>query len=159
MDSEVSIYSGRAENELRLAVGLLRLSQDNAIKDDLGVNREDTFYSAAISHAYYAIFYSAKALLLTKSIKTTSPFVHKKTFEEFKRNFVDNGELDVELLKIYDRILVRADELLGLYKTEKSKRGTFTYKTIAQANLEPANESVDNSRKFLINIKNILKKD
>jgi len=64
-----------------------------------------------------------------------------------------------ELLKIYDKMLVRADELLGLYKIEKSKRGAFTYKTVAQANLEPANESVDNAKKFLINIKNILKKD
>ena len=157
MDSEVSIYLKRSENELRLAKALFKLSQDEKLKDELNVYREDTFYSGAISHAYYSIFYSAKALLLTKGIKTSYPNVHKKTFNKFKEIFVDTGELDVELLKIYDRLLVRADDLLELFKLEKSKRGRFTYRTVAQANIEPADDSIRNANKFISNIIKIIK--
>lgn len=157
MDSEAKIYITRSENEFRLAKALFRLSQNEKLKDDLGVLREDTFYSAVISHAYYSIFYSVKAMLLTKGIKTTSPNIHKKTYEEFKKNLVDTGELDFGLLKIYNKLLVRADELLGLFKIEKSKRGRFTYNTVSQANIEPAEESVNNAKTFITNIINVIK--
>ncbi len=157
MDSEVKLFLNRAENELRLAKALFNLSKEDSIKVNLGANKEDTFYSAAISHAYYAIFYSTKALLLTKRIKTDSPNIHKKTFEEFKKTFVDTGILDLELLKIYNKMIIRADELLGLFKIEKRKRGDFTYKTIAQANIEPAKDSIENARKFVTNIRAVIK--
>jgi len=157
MDSEVKIFLNRAENELRLAKALFNLSKEDSIKVNLEANKDDTFYSAVISHAYYAILYSAKALLLTKGIKTDIPDVHKKTFEEFKKNFVDTGILDLELLKIYNKMIVRADELLGLFRVEKKKRGDFTYKTIAQANIEPAKDSIANAKKFVTNIRAVIK--
>ena len=157
MDSEVKIFLSRAENELRLAKALFILSKEDSIKINLGANNEDTFYSAAISHAYYAIFYSTKALLLTRKIKTTSPNIHMETLSEFKKTFVDTGILDLELLKIYNKMILRADELLGLFIVEKRKRGDFTYKTIAQANIGPAKESIENARKFLTNIRAIIK--
>lgn len=69
MDTAVNQYMGRAGHELRLSVVLRNLSQSD-LRAELGARREDTFYSAAISHAYYAIFYSAKALLLSAGIKT-----------------------------------------------------------------------------------------
>lgn len=158
MDSKVKLYLHRAENEFRLAKAIFNLSKDEEIKIKLNANPEDTFYSAAISHSYYAIFYSAKAILLTKNIDTKAPEVHKKTFEEFKRNFVDPGKLDVELLKIYKKMIIRADNLLGIFKDEKWKRGHFTYNTIAQANIEPAEESLKNAKKFLINIKQVIER-
>lgn len=155
MDTDIKLYLDRAENEERVSVILKNLSQSED-KAKFGAEKEDTFYSAVISHAYYSIFYSAKALLLTKGIKTESPEVHRKTLEEFKKNFVDSGILDVELLKIYNKMIVRADELLGLFKLEKGKRGRFTYKTIPQANVEPANESVKNAKKFLKHVKQVI---
>ena len=111
-----------------------------------------TFYSSAISHSYYCIFFGAKAILLTKNIKTKAPEVHKKTFEAFKEHFVESGVLDVELLNIYKKIIVKADELLQIFKDEKWKRGHFTYQTIPQANMEPAQQSIENAKKFLKNI-------
>ncbi|MCX6814652.1 MAG: HEPN domain-containing protein [Candidatus Aenigmarchaeota archaeon] len=157
MDLEVRLYAQRAENELRLAKAVFNLSGNTAIKKELGANEDDTFYSAAISHAYYSIFYASKALLLTKNIRTTSPEIHKKTYWEFKRNFVDTGELDLELLKIYRTMLVSADELLSLFKTEKRKRGHFTYQTISQANIPYAEKSIKNARKFITNILEVIK--
>ena len=156
MDSKVRLYLERAENEFRLAKAVFNLSEKESIKVQLDVSPEDTFYSAVISHSYYAIFYCAKAILLTKGIDTKAPEVHKKTFEGFKANFVDTGKLDLELLKIYNRMIVRAGELLGLFAHEKWKRGHFTYHTIAQANIEPAKESIENAKKFLANIKEVI---
>lgn len=158
MDSGVKIYIERAENELRLARAVFNLSRNEKVKIELETRPGDTFYSAVISHCYYAIFYSAKAILLTRNIKTDAPGEHQKTFFALKRNFVDNGLLDKELLKIYDNLALRADELLSLFAHEKWKRGHFTYKTIAQANIEPAQESIDNTIKFLSNIKSILER-
>lgn len=152
MDSMVRIFVQRAENEFRLAKVLITLSQNTKDKIELGADEKDTFYSAAISHAYYAIFYAAKALLLTEGIKTAAPEIHRKTFETFKSAFVDTGKLDVALLKTYRAAIVRADELLGLFEREKWKRGHFTYQTIAQANIPFAIESAEGARKFLSSI-------
>ncbi|MGE0792886.1 MAG: HEPN domain-containing protein [Candidatus Woesearchaeota archaeon] len=117
--------------------------------------KEDTYYSAVISHTYYSIFYATKAYLLSKNIKTKMPNEHKKTYEEFSK-FVESGELDIELLKIYKEILIRADNLLGIFKIEKIKRGDFTYKRISQANKEPAEKSIKNAKIFFKHIFSIL---
>ena len=158
MDSRVKLYIDRAENEFRLAKAVFNLSENEKVKIELEANPNDTFYSAVISHSYYSIFYSAKAILLSKGIKTEVPDEHRKTFFAFKENFVDSGLLDKELLIIYDDIIVKADELLSLFAHEKWKRGHFTYKTISQANVEPAQESIDNTIKFLANIKAVIEK-
>ena len=74
------------------------------------------------------------------------------------KNWVLSGEIDVELLNIYKSLAVKADELLGIFKREKSKRGRFTYRKLPQANMEPADESILNAEKFLKNINLLLKK-
>jgi hypothetical protein len=38
---------------------------------------------------------------------------------------------------------------LEIFKTEKKKRGDFTYNTIPQANMEPAGESIKNAKEFM----------
>ena len=86
----------------------------------------------------------------------TAPEEHKKAFEEFKK-FVDSGELDVELLKIYQEALVRAELLLGIFKEEKKKRGKFTYRKIPQANKEPAKVSINHAETFYRHVFNIIK--
>ena len=158
MDSKVKLYFERAENEFRLAKARFNLSTQENMKVVLEANPQDTFYSAVISHCYYSIFYSAKAILLTKEIQTKVPDEHKKTFFEFKKNFVDNGVLDKWLIEIYGDLIVKADELLSLFAHERWKRGHFTYKTFSQANIEPARESIDNTLKFLSNIKKVVEK-
>ena len=158
MDSITKLFTERAKNELTIAEALLRLSEDKKEKKDFDINEDMTFYSGAISHAYYCIFYSAKAILATKSIKTSAPEIHKKTFDEFKKHFVDTGIIDTELLKIYKSMIIRADDLLDIFSIEKSKRGDFTYKTISQANRKPAEESLKNAQMFTSNIFKILSK-
>ena len=157
MDSRVKLYIERASNELRLAKAIFSLSQTEETKIKLGANPNDTFYSAVISHCYYCIFYSAKAILFSVNIKTKPPEEHKKTYKQFKINFINNNRLDLELLNIYNDFIIKAEELLSLFSEEKYKRGHFTYKTIAQANIRPAEKSIQNATKFLKNIMLVLK--
>ena len=151
MDFEYSIYLTRAQNELNLSSMIIKISDDKKLQISTFGMKEDTYYSAAISHAYYCIFYAAKAYLLLKGIKTEPPEEHKKTFDAFS-NLVGQGIIDVELLMIYKNIFVKADALLSIFEIEKGKRGKFTYKRIPQANQEPAQESIKNAQFFYKNI-------
>ena len=151
MDSIFNLYLQRAENELNLSIIILKISDDKELQISVFSMKEDTYYSAAISHAYYSIFYAAKAYLLAKGIRTQAPEEHKKTFDEFSK-FVEEGVIDVELLKIYRNMLIRADTLLHIFELEKGKRSAFTYRRIPQANREPAIESIDNAQSFFKHI-------
>jgi uncharacterized protein (UPF0332 family) len=151
VDSEHKLYLQRAQNELSLSLMILRISDDKNLQVSIFRMKEDTYYSATISHAYYSIFYAAKAYLLLKGIKTEAPKEHKKTFDAFSK-LVDEGIIDVELLKIYRNMLIKADTLLRIFELEKGKRGKFTYRRMPQANQEPAQESIRNAQFFYKNI-------
>lgn len=148
MDSKEDIYLKRARTELDSAEILFKASNDAKLKDLFEIDESSTFFSGVISHAYYCIFYCAKEMLLTKGISTKSPEIHRKTFDKFKKEFIDNGQLDVGLLLIYKEMIIRAESLLEIYRLEKKKRGNFTYNTIPQANKEPAKESIENAKLF-----------
>ena len=152
MDSDIKLLLETAENELDLAKVIFTTTEDKKIQTEIfHLDRTQTFYSSVINHAYYCIFYSAKAYLLIKRIKTNAPEVHKKTFEAFKK-LVENKIVSKELLKIYEEVLIRAETLLEIFKQEKKKRGEFTYQRVAQANREPAKQSLENAKLFFSNI-------
>ena len=158
MSDEAELYLQRAENELVAAQLLFEVSSNPLLqKEQFKLEKEFTFYSAVISHSYYSIFYSAKAILIKNNIKTEAPEVHKKTLEAFEKYLVSTGKLDVDLLKIYQKMVVRADALIGIFSMEKRKRGEFTYQTLPQANKEPAQESLNNASFFFKNINKILR--
>ena len=148
----------RAENELKHAEVMFKLSGSRNLKSELDLLEEDTFYSGVISHAYYAIFFATKALLLQDKIRTRTPNVHKATLDIFSFYFVIDGKLDLELLKIYKSAIIKADSLLGLFVSEKEKRGRFTYNTLPDANKEPASESLKNALAFLTHITKLIEK-
>ena len=58
-------------------------------------------------------------------------------------------------MNIYEDIIVKADALLGIFKAEKKKRGEFTYQKLSQANIEPANESLQNAKTFFKHIRKL----
>ncbi|MCX6709290.1 MAG: HEPN domain-containing protein [Candidatus Woesearchaeota archaeon] len=147
MDSKAEMYIKRAKTELETAEILYTVSKEKP--QNFNISPESTYYSGTISHSYYAIFYSAKAMLLTKNIETKAPEIHKKTLDEFEKEFIQSGLLDARLLIIYKQMIIRAETLLEIFKTEKRKRGDFTYNTIPQANIEPAQESIKNAKEFI----------
>ena len=148
MGSMAEIFLDRADNEILAAESLKRLSDEASAKTSFKIPKETTFYSAVISHSYYAIFYAAKAALLAKGIKTSAPEIHRKTYEEFEKAFVKTGLLDKKLLEIYQNLIIKASDLLEIFKDEKWKRGNFTYQVIPQANKAPAQESLINAKLF-----------
>ncbi|MBS3095759.1 HEPN domain-containing protein [Candidatus Woesearchaeota archaeon] len=159
MSDEAELYLQRAENELVAAQMLFDISSNPTLqKEQFKLEKDFTFYSTVISHSYYCIFYSAKAILIKEGIKTDAPEVHKKTIIAFEKYLVETGKLNVELLKIYKKIIVRAEELLGIFSKEKGKRGEFTYQKLPQANREPAKESLDNASFFFKNINKVIRK-
>jgi uncharacterized protein (UPF0332 family) len=147
MDSKVNLYLKRARTEINIG-DLLFKTSGSKVLNDFEISEDETFYSGVISHCYYSIFYCAKAMLLTKQIDTIAPEVHKKTLDEFKILFIDSGLLDMKLLMIYKKMIVKAENLLYIFRSEKKKRGDFTYNTISQANIEPAKESLKNAKFF-----------
>lgn len=166
MDSKAEMYLRRVLSEIDSAQILFEASDKKEVLAKTGIaDSGSSFFSGAISHAYYAIFYCAKAMLLAKGMETKPPEIHKKTLEAhrkrsflaepktlfscpFKTAFIDSGLLDVKLLMIYREMIVKAEDLLEIYKEEKWKRGNFTYNTIPQANKEPAKESIINAKFF-----------
>mgnify|MGYP001567241458 CR=1 FL=1 len=154
MDSEVKLYLERAENKIIIAKASFEISLDNNKKEQLGIPINQTFFNDVISHAYYAIFYSAKAYLISKEIKTKAPEEHKKTYEEFKK--IIASKLNNQLVDIYDTETTKAEVLLNIFFTEKRKRGRFTYNIKSEANIPYARESIDNAVKFVSIIKNII---
>ncbi len=147
MDSEVKLYLIRAQDEFFLSQKDMDLSTDLRIKEFLGVEKDKTFFYSVISHAYYSIFFSAKAYLFFKGIITETPEEHRKTYEEFKK-FVENGILNKELLEIYQDAIAKAETLLKIFFNEKRKRGFFVYNVKSEANLPYAQESIKKAKKF-----------
>ena len=155
-DHSALLYIERAINELNLARAVFKISTVPKLKSELELKEDATFFSNVISSAYYCIFYSAKALLQSRNIATEPPEEHRKTLEEFEK-LAKNGEIDLRLFEIYESMIVKADELLGIFRKEKLKRGAFTYKKLPQANLDPAKESLENAELFLKSMNLIIK--
>lgn len=147
MDSKYKIFIERSLNELNLAKIIFFISENNNIQSSFPVTKTDTYFSAVISHSYYSIFYAAKSYLINKGIEISAPEEHKKTYNELKELSV-KGIIDNELLRIYEDVLIQANSLLKIFKIEKAKRGDFTYKTLNQANVEPAKQSLINAEIF-----------
>ncbi len=83
---EVSLYIENAEEALDVA----KLNMDN------------DFYAAAINRAYYAIFYSANALLATKKLARSK---HSGVLSAFRQHFIKTGLLASELSEIYGQVM------------------------------------------------------
>ena len=158
MDITVKGYLNRAESELILANANFLLSITDDVKLRLGVSRDKTFFNNVISESYYAIFYSAKAFLISLGIKTEPPEEHKKTYEEFKK-IVGSKKLNKQLAEIYEEETSKAETLLKIFFDEKRNRGRFTYNINANANRPFAEQSIKNAKFFCLTIKHLIESE
>src|SRR3989344_420711 len=155
MDIKVNGYLERAENGLILAKANFELSTQDKAKEVLNISLGRTFFNDVISESYYAIFYSAKAFLLSLGIKTEPPEEHKKTYDEF-RKLVEARKIDKQLSAIYEEESNKAETLLRIFFDEKRNRGRFTYNVNANANKPFAEQSIKNARFFCSTIKYLI---
>ena len=158
MDIRVKGYLDRAENEIVLAKANFELSTKQKIKSVLNIPLNKTFFNNVISESYYAIFYSAKAFLLSVNIKTETPEEHKKTYNEFKK-IIESKKLNKQLAEIYEEESNKAETLLKIFFNERKNRGRFTYNLNANANMPFAEQSIKNARFFASTIKHLLEKE
>lgn len=147
----------KAINDLSLAEGLLKLSIDKKIKESLNYSEKATFFDWVIVCSYYSIFHAAQALLGIKGIKINNR-MHHATLISFAKHFIVNNELADELFLIYEDAESKASELLEIFEEEKSKRGLFQYHRLSRNNLQPAKESINNAKKFLQTVQEVLRK-
>lgn len=91
----------------------------------------ESIYSGAINRAYYAIFYTASAALLSEGLEFHK---HAAVLGAFGQKFVASGLVDKEL----HRAFTRAFEL----------RLKADYKSILSASREDAEEVFQDARKF-----------
>ncbi len=158
MDSDIKLFIERSKNEMDLANVVYIVTGNKRMQiEEFHLDSAQTFYSGVIAHSYYSIFYAAKAYLLMKGIKTRLPSEHKKTFDHF-RDLASKGVIKKDLIKIYEQEYIKAEELLRIFKSEKGKRGHFTYQRIAQANKEPSDISMKNAGIFFKHIYNLCEK-
>jgi hypothetical protein len=97
------------------------------------------FYGDSVSKSYYAIFFAANALLLTKNL---DPKKHSGVISFFNRYFVKTGEVEKELAEIL--------------KFAQKERISADYDEFYSASVEEAKLQLENAEKFLQRAKEIL---
>lgn len=65
-------------------------------------NLDDGFYSSSVNRSYYAVFYAANALLITKGLAMKR---HSGVISAFRQHFVKSGLLEPLYSEIYGRLL------------------------------------------------------
>ncbi|PKO21788.1 MAG: DNA-binding protein [Chloroflexi bacterium HGW-Chloroflexi-1] len=65
-------------------------------------NIADGFYGSAINRAYYAIFYAANALLVTRGVARGK---HSGVIAAFREQFVKPGLIEAEYSRVYGRVM------------------------------------------------------
>lgn len=99
----------------------------------------DEFYEDSVSKSYYALFFAAKALLLTKNL---DPKRHSGVISFFSQYFVKTGELEKELANIL--------------KFAQKERISADYDEFYSASVEEAKIQLENAERFLQRVKEIL---
>jgi uncharacterized protein (UPF0332 family) len=100
--------------------------------ESAALNIEHGYYSTAINRAYYAIFYAASALLLTKDISRSK---HSGVLVAFRQHFVKPGLIESEYSDIYGDVM--------------DARVDSDYDMTFEADLVTASERLADARRFV----------
>ncbi len=100
----------------------------NTAKIDLDVDD----YRAAVNRAYYAIFYAASAMLLTKDLERRK---HSGVISLFREHFVKAGLIEAEYSSAYGEALVTREDA--------------DYAVEIPVDLDMAETALDQARRFV----------
>ena len=95
-------------------------------------NLHNDFYGSAINRAYYAIFYAANALLITRQISRGK---HTAVIAAFRQCFVKPGLIEAEYSDIYGRVM--------------ENRHTSDYEIDLTIDAQVAMEDVNDAQRFV----------
>lgn len=99
------------------------------------LNLDNDFYASAVNRAYYAIFYAANALLVTKYL---SQGKHSGVISAFRQHFVKTGLIAPEYSDLYGRIM--------------GNRHTSDYELESSITKELASADLADARKFVAEV-------
>jgi uncharacterized protein (UPF0332 family) len=106
------------------------------------LNLDNDFYAAAIDRAYYAIFYTANALLATRKLARSK---HSGVLSAFRQHFVKAGLLSSELSEIYGQVM--------------DDRHEGDYEILAATSKEDAEIDLSQARHFVAEVKTWLRRE
>jgi uncharacterized protein (UPF0332 family) len=169
----VGFFMNNAESSLRTASILQQISDDDAVKESLKVDRTFESYLWVIVSSYYSMYYAATALLASQGVRVTGQIVHKVTADALIHFFGANKRL-ARLLEEYEearmagleltgreelmkQIERKADELIVAYESERKKRSRFQYEIGVEAKKAYAESSLQRAREFVFEIGKLLK--
>ena len=165
----VNFFLKKAESSLETAKGLLKLSENQDLKEALKLSPHYEGYLWVINSSYYAMFYAATALLAKHNHRIkTEQSVHSLTYHALIYYFLDNDQkLTKHILEQYNAAEKEAEELLQLaeqkardnveqVKFELTKRREFTYEMGKIAEKNKAETSIKRAEDFLTLVKELL---
>ncbi|HLF90729.1 MAG TPA: HEPN domain-containing protein [Anaerolineales bacterium] len=100
------------------------------------------FYTSTINRAYYAIFYAANALLITKGLSSSK---HSGVISAFRQHFVKTGHIASEYSEIYGRVM--------------GNRHAGDYELESPITKETAKLDLADAEKFVSEVENTLKNE
>ena len=125
-EDEVRLLIEKAQRRIQVAI---RMFDEGYLED-------------AINRAYYAVFYAALAVLLTKGVRTRR---HSTALSLFGYYLVRTGEIEKEYAKIYRKI--------------KEIRESADYDIYVFFEEEEVREAIEQARKFVNRMKEYLKQE
>lgn len=108
----------------------LQKADDSIIQAGALLNIQQHF--GAVNRAYYAIFYAALAVLLTKDLGSSK---HSGVLSLFDREFVKTNEVDRRWSKVFH-------DAFGL-------RATADYAKLAEVTVQQATKTIQNAEEFV----------
>jgi uncharacterized protein len=98
------------------------------------------FYTSAINRAYFAVFYAANALLVTKGL---SQGKHSGVISAFRQHFIKTGLIPSEYSKIYGRLM--------------EDRHESDYELSSNITRDDAQSNLNDAGQFVLEVKRWLK--
>ncbi len=123
---EIHLYIENAEEMLDVAQVML----------------DNDFYTSTVNRAYYAVFYAANALLITKKMASKK---HSGVISLFRQNFVKTKLISPDYSDIYGRIM--------------ASRHVSDYELDSSITPEIAKKNLDNAREFVSEMTRWLKSE
>jgi uncharacterized protein (UPF0332 family) len=166
----IVFFLSNAEKSLATADLLMGISLNKNLKKQLGIDENFETYLWIIVTAYYSMFYSALALLASEGIRVGSKIVHKVVSDSLIYFFVKNKKLTnswIDYEKAKDDALEiigkedynkQAEKLIQDFELERVKRSRVQYEIGEIAMQNKAQTSLERAKRFVFEIKKILKK-
>ena len=163
----IEFYTKTAKKTLQTADALMQISENNELKQKLGLLDDFETYLWIITTSYYSMFYIVNALFSKHGMKLGDKIVHKVASDVFYFYFVKNNKIAKELFEIYEEAKGQAMDLISYSEQaeklfqhleyERDKRHRFQYDMTASITRSYAQTSLKRAKDFINEIELLIK--